>query len=77
MFHLLSDFFPKEPEKSKPQENQPELKKKLTPKPRKKRFNYKEKNWRKDVIYIEILILILFVFFPVLFYLTGHMEFDF
>ena len=75
MFHLLSDFFPKEPEK-KSIEEKPSPKK-LTPKPRKQRFNYKEKNWRKDVIYIEILILILFVFFPVLFYITGHMKFNF
>ena len=76
MFHFLSDFFPKE-EKSRTQENQPELKKKASPKPRKKRFNYKEKNWRKDFIYLEVLMLLLFIFFPVLFYLTGHMEFDF
>lgn len=75
MFHFLSDFFPKE-EKTEPvKEKSPS--KKVSPKPRKKRFNYKEKNWRKDFIYFEVLILLLFVFFPVLFYLTGHLEFDF
>ena len=72
MFHLLSDFFPKE--KSPLPEKQ--IEKKITPKPRKKRFNYKEKNRRRDIISFEILILLLFIFLPVIFYLTGHMEFD-
>ena len=74
MFHLLSDFFPKEKEKSPKLEKK--IEKKITPKPRKKRFNYKEKNMRRDIISLEILILLLFIFLPVIFYLTGHMEFD-
>ena len=77
MFHLLSDFFPKEEEKSPVIEK--EIGKKMTPKSviRKRRFNYQKKNWRKDIIYIEILILILLIFFPIIFYVTGKMEFNF
>ena len=74
MFHLLSDFFPKKKEEPPKLENKTE--KKLTPKPRKKRFKYKKKNWRRDVISLELLILIVFIFLPVVFYVTGHMEFN-
>ena len=75
MFHLLSDFFPKKKEESTKLENKVE--KKLTPGPRKKRFNYKKKNWRRDMISLEILIFLVLIFLPVVFYVTGHMEFDF
>lgn len=35
-----------------------------------------ENNIRKDIISLEIVILILFVFVPVLFYITGNLKFD-
>lgn len=35
---------------------------------------YQDGNIRKDIISVEIIILILFLFLPILFYITGNLE---
>ena len=80
MIHRLADFFNPSVDKKEDTTNRltsPNKNKNLSPKPRKKRFNYKEKNWRRDIISVEIFILIIFIFLPVIFYITGHMKFNF
>jgi len=85
MIHRLNDLFDSFSNKNKKESknindskpNNTIEQKNNIPKLRKNRFSYKKKNWRRDIISMEIFLLIIFIFLPVIFYITGHMKFNF